>query len=155
MRITALLLIAAVCSAAGLLARDDTPRPTRQPEPIKYGDELLVQIAVRDLDAACTFYTEVMGLTLESRNESLKWAKFLLPTGARLGVGEAERVEGSGTVSINISVRDIEAARATLERRGVVFKGPTLDIPGVVRLADFADPDGNNIRLAGPSPQRK
>jgi predicted enzyme related to lactoylglutathione lyase len=58
-------------------------------------------------------------------------------------------VEGSGTTSLNISVRDIEAARSALEGRGVEFTGPIIDIPGVVRLADFRDPDGNKIRLAG------
>ena len=44
---------------------------------------------------------------------------------------------------------DIEAARAALERRGVVFEGPTRVIPGKVRLAAFRDPDGYRIRIAG------
>ncbi len=38
---------------------------------------------------------------------------------------------------------------AILESRDVVFDGPTIEVPGVVRLADFKDPDGNRIRLAG------
>jgi predicted enzyme related to lactoylglutathione lyase len=149
MRIIPVLLVAAACLSAGLTAAsDDDPTPDTS-EGIQYGNELLIQIAVRDLDASCAFYTDVMDLTLESRSNELKWAKFLLPTGAGLGVGEAETVKGSGTASINISVRDIEAARATLESRGVTFSGPTLEIPGVVRLADLQDPDGNRIRLAG------
>lgn len=55
---------------------------------------------------------------------------------------------GSGTVSKNIGVVDIEAARKTLEQRGVVFKSETITIPGIVKLADCTDPDGNRIRLA-------
>ena len=146
---TILLLVGALCMASGPTVdpQDDTAKVTS--EAIAYADQLLIQIAVRDLDAACAFYGDVMGLELESRNESLEWAKFLLPTGARLGVGQAETVEGSGSTSINISVRDIEAARLALEQRGVIFDGPTLEIPGVVRLADFSDPDGNRLRLAG------
>jgi len=149
MKSVPLILLAGLCIAAGLAPATDDDTANATPGDIQYGKELLVQIAVRDLDAACSFYSEVMGLTLESRSEELKWAKFLLPAGARLGVGEAEVVKGSGTATINISVRDIEAARLTLEGRGVTFAGPTLEIPGVVRLADFSDPDGNRFRLAG------
>jgi len=47
---------------------------------------------------------------------------------------------------------DIEAARRALEVRGVVFEGPTVVIPGKVRLAAFKDPDGYRIRLAGEDP---
>ena len=149
MKLACFLAIAGVCCAAGLTAAGQDAAADTAPATIEYGDELLVQIAVRDLDAACAFYGDVMGLPLESRNESLQWAKFILPRGARLGVGAAEAVTGSGTTSINISVRDIDAARHALEARGVLFDGPTIDIPGVVRLADFSDPDGNRIRLAG------
>jgi predicted enzyme related to lactoylglutathione lyase len=147
----ALLLSVLLCSVAGLAFSPDEPSTDTTPAAIEYGDELLIQIAVADLDAACAFYGEVLGLEMTQRTESLKWAKFALPRGAQLGVGEAESVTGSGTVSINISVVDIDGARALLETRGVVFDGPTIDIPGVVRLADFSDPDGNKIRLAGAS----
>lgn len=150
------LLLLSVLLAAGLggavtlhAPATDDERAAATPESIAYGQELLVQIAVSDLDAACAFYGDVMGLPLESRTESLEWARFILPTGARLGVGRQDEVKGSGTASVNISVRDIEAARRLLESRGVVFDGPTQVIPGVVRLADFSDPDGNRIRLAG------
>lgn len=149
MRLAFSLILAGLLSVAGLSAAPDDDAPPAAPATIEYGDQLLVQIAVRDLDAACAFYGEVMGLKLESRNEPLKWAQFVLPTGARLGVGEAQTVAGSGSVSVNISVQDIDAARRLLEARGVRFAGPTLEIPGVVRLADFSDPDGNRMRLAG------
>ena len=50
---------------------------------------------------------------------------------------------------LNFGVQgDIEKAREALERRGVVFEGPTHVIPGKVRLAAFRDPDGYRIRLA-------
>lgn len=144
-----LMMTLGLCVFAGLTALPDDEAAAPSPEAIRYGDELLIQIAVTDLDAACTFYSEVMGLQLEQRVESLKWAKFLLPTGARLGVGEQTSAAGSGSTSINISVRDLDAARATLEGRGVEFDGPTTEIPGVVRLADFVDPFGIRFRLAG------
>jgi predicted enzyme related to lactoylglutathione lyase len=53
-------------------------------------------------------------------------------------------------VTLNFGVDgDVEAARRTLAARGVVFLGPTVVIPGKVRLAEFRDPDGYRIRLAG------
>ena len=149
MKLLSLLMTSCLCVFGALSAPPDDELAARSPESIGYGDELLIQIAVTDLDAACTFYSEVMGLQLEERVESLKWAKFLLPTGARLGVGEQADAAGSGSTSINLSVRQLDAARATLEGRGIEFDGPTVEIPGVVRLADFVDPFGIRFRLAG------
>lgn len=45
------------------------------------------------------------------------------------------------------------AARALLEKRGVAFSGETRVVPGKVALAEFADPDGNVLRVAGPPPK--
>jgi hypothetical protein len=53
---------------------------------------------------------------------------------------------------LNLGVADVASARALLERRGVRFPKPTQVIPGKVALADFTDPDGNRLRLAGPPP---
>ena len=121
-------------------------------ERVNWQNTLLVQLHVADLDRAIEFYTETLGFTLQQRIDELRWAR--IDTGIEnviigLGVGESA---GSGTVSLNFAVGNIEHARTLLERRGVVFDGPTINIPGVVQLADFADPDGNKIRLAGHSP---
>jgi predicted enzyme related to lactoylglutathione lyase len=43
-------------------------------------------------------------------------------------------------------VEDVEAARAELEAKGVVFDGETFDT-GVCHMAFFSDPDGNNLML--------
>ena len=45
-------------------------------------------------------------------------------------------------------VKDIAAARSVLEARGVEFDGETAEIPGLVKLASFRDPDGNALMLA-------
>lgn len=116
---------------------------------VAYAGTLLVQLRVADLDRSVAFYRDVLGLRLKLRNDALKWAKFDTGIkGVTIGVGEGPTVEGSGTVSINLGVIDIEAARAALTARGVVFPKATITIPGVVKLADLTDPDGNRIRLA-------
>lgn len=118
---------------------------------VRWQNTMLVQVRVADLDRAIDFYTNTLGFTLQQRVDELQWAR--IETGIDnviigLGVGESA---GSGTMSLNFGVGDIESARSLLESRGVVFDGPTLEIPGVVKLADFSDPDGNRIRLAGHS----
>ena len=45
-------------------------------------------------------------------------------------------------------VADIDAARASLEGKGVRFDGETQDVSGMVKLAMFYDPDGNPFMLA-------
>ncbi|HLL87293.1 MAG TPA: VOC family protein [Thermoleophilaceae bacterium] len=45
-----------------------------------------------------------------------------------------------------LHVDDLEAARKTLEERGVTFMGDILDT-GVRHMAFFADPDGNPLLL--------
>jgi hypothetical protein len=40
----------------------------------------------------------------------------------------------------------VEAARGSLEDRGIAFKGETID-SGVCHMAFFEDPDGNTLML--------
>ena len=126
--------------------------PSNEPEHssgLEYVNTLLVQIRVADLDRSIAFYRDVLEFSLSSKNDALKWTKFKPGIdGVTVGIGEGENAGGSGTVSMNFGVKDVDAARKILESRGVVFLGPTIVIPDTVKLADFHDPDGNKIRLA-------
>ncbi len=120
---------------------------------IEWSRSLLVQLQVADLDRAVAFYSETLGMEVESVNQDLQWARIkpgIAGVTIGLGVGEpGSEVKGSGSVSINLGVNNLDETREILEGKGVEFLGPTLEIPGVVRLADLVDPDGNRIRLAG------
>jgi predicted enzyme related to lactoylglutathione lyase len=135
-------------AAAGTRGQESGERPTYQPA-------VVIQLAVSDLDRSVAFYTETLGLELDVRVEALRWAKVktAIP-GLMIGLSETDVVSGSGTASVNLAVGDADRARVQLEAAGVQFHGETIDIPGVVRLADFDDPDGNRLRIAGPSSQR-
>lgn len=137
----------------GLVLVAGRPQETA-PARVAWGSEVLIQVAVADLERSVAFYRDTLGLPFESRIEALKWARFTLPTGAVLGLGEKQQVAGSGSMSINISVQDFDAAYALLGERGVSFVGEVVEIPGVVRLAEFTDPDGNRLQLAG-GPSRR
>ncbi len=145
MTIFAVTLVAMVLGAAPSASAAEDPPGAR----VDYDGTLLVQLAVSDLDRAIAFYRDVLGFRLEERNDSLSWAR-IDPgiEGLTVGLGERPEPRGSGGVSLNFGVADVDAARSALEAKGVRFTGPTITIPGVVRLADFEDPDGNRIRLA-------
>lgn len=144
--------IAGVAVAAGVLGTAVFGAGKGGEQRVEWQPTLLVQLRVADLDRSVAFYTETLGFELERIDRSLKWARVKCGiAGVTIGLGEGGEVKGSGTVSMNFGVGDIDRAREILESRGVVFLGPITDIPGVVRLADFKDPDGNMIRLAGHS----
>ena len=47
-----------------------------------------------------------------------------------------------------LGVTDIDAARTELEAKGVRFEGDIVELPGLVKLATFYDPDGNRYMFA-------
>lgn len=146
-RIALVLTLAATCGLA-LGAREAQESEPKAPH---FQPVVVVELAVSDLDRSIEFYTETLGMELESRIDAFRWAKVRTSVpGLSLGLGQEDEVEGSGTVSVNLAVADADGVRAQLEARGVEFQGATIEIPGVVRLADFTDPDGNRFRLAGP-----
>ena len=120
-----------------------------------YRPSVVVQLSVSDLGKAIDWYEQVLGFKTVERRDDLKFAHVETNVpGLQLGLGEGGTLKGSGAVVLNFSVYDVVATRKLLESRGVVFTGPTQIIPGKVALAGFRDPDGNQLRLAGPPPKR-
>jgi predicted enzyme related to lactoylglutathione lyase len=46
-----------------------------------------------------------------------------------------------------LRVDDLDAAQDEMKRKGAKFEGEVQEIPGVVRIATFRDPDGNRLQL--------
>jgi predicted enzyme related to lactoylglutathione lyase len=120
-----------------------------------YRPTVVLQLGVADLDKSIVFYEQVLGFKTIERRDDLKFAHIETNVpGLQLGLSVGSAQKGTGAAIVNISVVDIAAARKALEARGVVFTGPTQIIPGKVALAGFRDPDGNQLRLAGPPPRQ-
>jgi predicted enzyme related to lactoylglutathione lyase len=108
-----------------------------------------VSIATRDLERANAFYKDTLGLRRSAYRPDRNFAEYETGT-VTLGVIDPERM-GVGSFQANVNaialhVEDVEAARKTLEERGVAFHGDIFDT-GVCHMAFFADPDGNALML--------
>jgi predicted enzyme related to lactoylglutathione lyase len=120
-----------------------------------YRPTVVLQLGVADLEKSIAFYEQVLGFKTLERRDDLKFAHIETNVpGLQFGLSVGSMQKGTGAAIVNISVADIASARKLLESRGVVFTGPTQVIPGKVALAGFQDPDGNQLRLAGPPPRK-
>ena len=140
------MALAVVMSSGLITTQEDGPyyRPT-----------VVLQLGVADLDKSIAFYEEVLGFKIIERRDDLQFAHVATNVpGLQLGLSVGSAQKGTGAAIVNISVVDVATARRLLESRGVIFTGPTQVIPGKVALAGFRDPDGNQLRLAGPPPKK-
>lgn len=107
-----------------------------------------VAVSTHDLPKAVEFYGETLGLERSVYLEERNYAEF--ETGnLTLSVVDAEKMGMEHSVrghEIALHVDDVQAARATLEARGVRFRGETFDT-GVCHMALFNDLDGNPLML--------
>ncbi len=115
---------------------------------IGFDGGLTCVIAVSDLSTAKSWYQDVLGFEFLFELPDQQFCELASPVD-RVTVGLSQVSDfktGSGT-RLTFGVRDIEVARARLERRGVRFDGPTEEIPGIVKLASLFDPDNNRLML--------
>jgi len=105
-----------------------------------------VSVLTQDLARAKHFYSEVLGLEIETEGESdmeLRCGQVTLDVFEPSSVGQAFAPSPAG---IALRVPDVDAARRALEAKGVVFDGETIET-SVCRQAWFKDPDGNAFVL--------
>ena len=105
-----------------------------------------VSVLTQDLQRAKLFYTEVLGLEVESEGDSdleLPCGQVTLEVFDPSSIGQPFAVSPAG---LALRVEDVDAARAELEGKGVVFDGETI-VTSVCKQAWFKDPDGNALML--------
>lgn len=116
---------------------------------VRANTRLLVWLSVSNLDAACGFYADTLGLTLSHMDPQIGWAEFELPSSAaRVGLRETEQDEiiPAGGATLTFDVESLEETMAELEGAGVMFITGVMSLNGH-RFATFIDPDGNNLQL--------
>jgi catechol 2,3-dioxygenase-like lactoylglutathione lyase family enzyme len=107
-----------------------------------------VTVIVSDVARSISFYTETLGLKLKTRygDNYAEVAVEGLTVALHPPVRGGSSPTGSQGLSIGLAVPDLRAAVEELKRSGVSFSRVTED--GFVKLAFFADPDGNPLYLA-------
>jgi catechol 2,3-dioxygenase-like lactoylglutathione lyase family enzyme len=110
----------------------------------------LPTVFVSDMDRAVAFYTGVLGLKLAFRAGD-HWASIDAGAGTQIGLhpGRGTPAPGSSDDAISIGLNvtgPIEGVVAQLSARGVEFVGD-ISGDGMLKIAHFADPDGNPLYL--------
>jgi catechol 2,3-dioxygenase-like lactoylglutathione lyase family enzyme len=105
-----------------------------------------VSLLTQDIQRAKRFYTETLGLELETEGPydmEVRAGQVTLDIFNPASQGEPFAPNLGG---VAFRVPDVAAARADLEAKGVEFVGETRDT-GVCHMAFFHDPDGNLLML--------
>ena len=105
-----------------------------------------VSFLTQDIPRARRFYSETLGLEIESESESdmeFTLGQVTLDVFDPSSIGQPFAPSLAGFA---LRVPDVAATRAELESKGVEFDGETIDT-GVCHMAFFKDPDGNALML--------
>ncbi len=122
---------------------------------IDYNHEVNGNLSVRDLDRAIDWYMNVLGFSLQQRMDQIGFAILRTPVdGVVLSLSRSDDGAGPGGVTMTWGVSDIEAAESALKSQNANIEGPVRDIPEVVRLLTFFDPDGNRHQFWSPPTSR-
>jgi predicted enzyme related to lactoylglutathione lyase len=107
-----------------------------------------VALPTHDVQASADFYGSTLGLRRSVYMPERNFAEF--ETGnLTLTIMDAEKMgleHHTMRHEVALHVDDVQAARETLEGRGVEFRGDTFDT-GVCHMAFFSDPEGNALML--------
>ena len=115
---------------------------------IDYDGGLTCALGVKDLHAGVAWYRDVLGFEPLYVRDDIAWGE--LQTGVakvNVGLSQVEEPGGKGGATLTFGVTDLDAAKAALDAKGVRQDGPIQEIPGMVRLLTFYDPDGNALML--------
>jgi catechol 2,3-dioxygenase-like lactoylglutathione lyase family enzyme len=105
-----------------------------------------VSFLTEDIPRARRFYSDVIGLEIETESESdmeFRCGQVTLDVFDPSSIGQPFAPSPAG---LALRVADVDAARAELEAKGVRFDGETIET-SVCKQAWFKDPDGNALML--------
>ncbi|MGP1352073.1 MAG: VOC family protein [Parasphingopyxis sp.] len=115
---------------------------------IDFDGGLTCTLGVSDLDRSIDWYEKMLGFTLLYRVDEIGWCEVATAVdNVAMGLSQVESVAVGGGVTPTFGTTDIEAAKADLDAKGVRQDGPIQDVPGMVRLLTFYDPDDNPLML--------
>lgn len=106
----------------------------------------VVSVNVSDYERSKAWYRDVLGFAVVYELGDYGWCELSTPFGFTVGLGQSEQVT-PGSIVPTLGVHDIDAAIAQLRARKVTVED-WHEVPGMVRLSTFYDPDGAASMLA-------
>src|SRR4029079_793303 len=120
-------------------------------------ESCVVSVNVSDYDRSLAWYRDVLGFEVSYELPDYGWCELSTPFGFTIGLGPTQEATPRtivtteettpGTVDPTFGVHDIAAAIAHLRAHDVKVED-WHEIPDMVRLSTFWDPDGTSWMLA-------
>jgi predicted enzyme related to lactoylglutathione lyase len=115
----------------------------------------VVSLNVLEWEKSKQFYREVLGWPVCYSDEGLGWEEYGLDGATHLALQRwddpAALPPRIGGTTVVLGVEDVTAVISALRAKGVRCTDPVI-IPGVVAYANFFDPEGNKLQIAGMPP---
>ena len=105
------------------------------------------EIMGRDPIQLQTFYAELFGWNIGEPAAEMGFYGMVDGQSSGLPGGIGQEPDGASRVTLYVQVPDLQATLDQAVARGGKVVMPPTEIPGVVTLAQFADPSGNVIGL--------
>ncbi len=117
----------------------------------------VISYTVSDWQRSKKFYAETLGIPVAAfLNDEIGWMEFGDKEGTHLAIsqwrGPGPIPAGTGGGVAVFAVDDCVRAIEELRSRGVKCDDPVPG-PGMITWANFYDPDGNRLQVAGPAPK--
>ena len=110
------------------------------------------EVIGKDGPALQKFYAELFGWHIQNMPEMLNYGVVDTHAGGGINGGVGQEPEGGTLVTFYAAVPDLQATLDKAESLGGKIAMPVMDIPGVVTLAQFLDPQGNRIGIIKDDP---
>lgn len=114
----------------------------------------VVYYYVRDWEAAKKFYGDVLGWPLAWASDEAGWVQYGRDNETHIAINRwtaSEPMPGNGGATVTFSVDNAYETTAALRAKGVRCDD-VVEIPGIVVLGTFYDPDGNRLQFAQSAP---
>lgn len=153
-------LCAALLATPIALSRTEDPAPKKDVpakpalaavEGFAYDGSTINSVGVRDMKVSKSWYQDVLGCKVFYELEEMGWCELTTSCAdAIIGLNADPDHKPSPVNAMSFGVKDMTAAKTWLEKHKVKLEGDVIEMPGIVKLLYFHDPDGNRLLFYQP-----
>jgi catechol 2,3-dioxygenase-like lactoylglutathione lyase family enzyme len=151
------IALAAVCAVTPLWIanaedKKEPPKPKlASVEGFEYDGSTINSVRVTDMKRSKAWYTDVLGANVYYELAEQGWCEMTSPcANAIIGLNLVPDSKPAAVNAMSFGVKDMAKAKAWLVKKSVKLEGDVIEIPTVVKLLYFTDPDGNRLMFYQP-----